>query len=226
MQETPESEWADAIKPGVLGADEALINGLGATEAAKYLGISNPYRNGRLTDAASTAFEEYSRAWAKRVSAAMHSERAPTRHHATKKSPAQLDREIAEALARPHGKPANGDAAGTDAAEFQRRRNLPYVEVRHMSAGRTADIHLSLGGVDLGSRHDTLKRGKVVSTHYVLTPISRLVDQLHDDERVALDAMLAGNGKRSTEINTLIPDPAQRTYVKMLADQLKNLPPR
>ena len=63
MQETPESEWPDAIKPGVLGADEALINGLGATEAAKYLGISNPYRNGKLTDAAGTAFEEYSRAW-------------------------------------------------------------------------------------------------------------------------------------------------------------------
>ena len=130
MQETPESEWADAIKPGVLGADEALINGLGFTEAAKRLGISNPYRNGNLTDAASTAFEEYSRAWAKRVSAALRSDKAPTQHHArkrqpsevklvgdvadaysfvdrlkhgdrTKKSPTQLDREIADALAKP-----------------------------------------------------------------------------------------------------------------------------
>lgn len=146
------------------------------------------------------------------------------RHHATRKSPAQLDREIAEALA----KPANGDAASTDAAEFQRRRNLPHVEIRRMFTESTSDIHLSLGGVDLGSRHDTWKHGKVVSTHYVLTPISRLVAQLLDDERVALDAMLEGNGngKRSAEINALIPDPAQRTYVKMLANQLKGSPPR
>ena len=100
MQETPESEWADALKPGVLGADEALINALGTAEAAKYLGVSNPYRNGNLTDASSRAFEEYARAWAKRVSEAVRSEKSSTRHHATKKSPAQLDREIAEALAR------------------------------------------------------------------------------------------------------------------------------
>ena len=99
MQETPENEWADAIKPGVLGADEALINSLGTAEAAKRLGVSNPYRNGNLTDAASDAFEEYSRAWAKRVSDALHSQKTPTTHHATKKSPAQLQREIDEVLA-------------------------------------------------------------------------------------------------------------------------------
>lgn len=56
-----------------------------------------------------------------------------------------------------------------------------------------------------------------------------LVEQLSDDERVALDAMLAdngngnGNGKRKIEISALIPDAARRTYVKMLADQLKGL---
>ena len=107
MQETPEEDWADAIKPGVLGADEALINALGTAEAAKYLGISSPYRNGNITDATMKAFEEYSRAWAKRVSEELRSEQASTRHHATKtspkttkKSPAQLDAEIAEALAQ------------------------------------------------------------------------------------------------------------------------------
>lgn len=102
MQETPESEWPDAIKAGRLGADENLINSLGYAEAAKYLGISNPYRNGKLTDAASTAFEEYSRAWAKRVSDALRAQKVPTRNHATKKKTArQLEREIAHALAKP-----------------------------------------------------------------------------------------------------------------------------
>lgn len=80
-------------------------------------------------------------------------ETQPKRHHATKKSAAQLDREIAEAT------------------EFQRRRNLPGVEVRRMFGTRYAEIHLSRGGVDLGSRTDMLKRGKVVSTMYVLPPV-------------------------------------------------------
>ena len=95
MQETPQAEWADAIKPGVLGADEGLINALGYVEAAKYLGINKPYRDGQLTDAASTAFGNYARAWAKRVSEALRSEQ----HHATKKTSTQLQREIDEVLA-------------------------------------------------------------------------------------------------------------------------------
>ncbi len=101
MQETPESAWTDALKPGVLGRDEYLINSLGTTEAAKYLGISNPYRNGKLTGVASTAFEEYAHAYAKRVSEALRSEKASTRHHAVKKSSAQLQRDIDEALTTP-----------------------------------------------------------------------------------------------------------------------------
>lgn len=52
---------------------------------------------------------------------------------------------------------------------------------------------------------------------------TELVDQLAHDERVALDAMLAGNGKRKAEINTLIPDAGRRRYVKWIADQLKGL---
>ena len=133
MQETPESEWPDAIKPGVLGADEALINGLGATEAAKYLGISNPYRNGKLTDAAGTAFEEYSRAWAKRVSTAL-TETAPTRHHATKKSPAQLDREIAEALHSPSGRQPLRPARSANVvtlAKFAKKANEAIYDLTH-----------------------------------------------------------------------------------------------
>ena len=99
MQETPEGAWADAIKPGVLGADESLINALGTAEAAKYLGVGIPYRNGKLTDAASKAFGEYARAYARRVSEALRSENASMRQHATKKkSAAQLDREINEVV--------------------------------------------------------------------------------------------------------------------------------
>ena len=82
----------------------------------------------------------------------------------SKKSSAQLDRDIAEALANPTGR--------ADAAEFQRRRNLPGVEVRRMFGTRYTEIHLSRGGVDLGSRTETLKRGKVVSTLYVLPPLA------------------------------------------------------
>ena len=107
MQETPEGEWADAIKPGVLGADEGLINALGYVEAAKRLGINKPYRDGQLTDAASTAFGDYARAWTKRVSEALRSEQ----HHATKKkTSAQLQREIDEVLARPLARIVNVEA--------------------------------------------------------------------------------------------------------------------
>ena len=152
MQETPESEWADAIKPGVLGADEFLINSLGAAEAAKYLGISNPYRNGKLTAAASTAFEEYSRAWAKRVSEALRSEKASTRHHATKKSPAQLDREIAQALATKLGRPEL--AALRDPRGFARelRRQLQAQQLKQKGARFRAAYPYVVKHLDRGLR--------------------------------------------------------------------------
>lgn len=55
--------------------------------------------------------------------------------------------------------------------EFYRRRNLPYVDVRYLSAGRTFDVHLSYCGKDLGSKTEVKKRGKVISVHYCLPPI-------------------------------------------------------
>lgn len=67
ISETPESEWADAIKPGTLGADEGLINALGVTEAARSLGVERAYDDGALTEAAQAAFGAYSAAWRARV---------------------------------------------------------------------------------------------------------------------------------------------------------------
>lgn len=61
-----------------------------------------------------------------------------------------------------------------DATEFQRRRNMPHVQVRHMSAGRTFDVVLSIQGIEIGSRCDLLKRGNVVSRTYVLPSLDRL----------------------------------------------------
>lgn len=56
----------------------------------------------------------------------------------------------------------------SDETEFQRRRNMPGVEVRYMSAGRTFDVVLSLCGREIGWRTDILKRGKVVSSTFIL----------------------------------------------------------
>ncbi len=52
------------------------------------------------------------------------------------------------------------------------------------------------------------------------------LDRLSADERVAIDALLAGNGKRSAEVEALVPDADRRKYIKTLADQLKSLRPR
>lgn len=60
------------------------------------------------------------------------------------------------------------DDSKEQATEFQRRRNLPHVQVRYMFTKRTTDVVLSRCGVELGSRTDLLKRGKVVSSQYVL----------------------------------------------------------
>ena len=64
------------------------------------------------------------------------------------------------------------DSTGpADATEYWRRRSLPGVEVRRMMAGRSYDEFLSLLGRDIGSRHQTLTRGKVSSEYYLLPPM-------------------------------------------------------
>ena len=55
-----------------------------------------------------------------------------------------------------------------EATEFSRRRNLPFAQVQHMSAGRTADVVVTLGGKVIASRTEILKRGKVCQTGYFL----------------------------------------------------------
>lgn len=52
--------------------------------------------------------------------------------------------------------------------EYQRRRNLPGVEVRRMYTKRTADQVLSHTGRELGTRTEVTTRGKVTSVLYVL----------------------------------------------------------
>ena len=54
------------------------------------------------------------------------------------------------------------------AKEFQRRRNLPYVEVKYMFTKRTSDTQLKLCGRDLGSKTEVTTRGKVTNTLYIL----------------------------------------------------------
>jgi hypothetical protein len=55
-----------------------------------------------------------------------------------------------------------------EAREFSRRRNLVGTTIRYLPAGRTMTVVLSRGGTELGSKTDLTKRGKVVSTLYVL----------------------------------------------------------
>jgi len=55
--------------------------------------------------------------------------------------------------------------------EFYRRRGLPNVNVRQCSTKRTFDVFLSYCGKEYGSKHEVLKRGKVVSTTYILPEI-------------------------------------------------------
>lgn len=54
------------------------------------------------------------------------------------------------------------------ATEFARRREMPGVEVRRMHSKRVLDVVLSLRGRNIGSKTEVTKRGKVVSTLYVL----------------------------------------------------------
>lgn len=61
----------------------------------------------------------------------------------------------------------------TDEREFYRRRNLHDVEVRYLNAGRTQDVQLTHCGRDLGSKTTTIRRGKVVSTHYYLPTLPK-----------------------------------------------------
>lgn len=56
-----------------------------------------------------------------------------------------------------------------DATEFQRRRNLPGVVVRHLDGGkRSMTVELKRNGQEIGSMTHSYKRGKVVSTLYIL----------------------------------------------------------
>ena len=55
-----------------------------------------------------------------------------------------------------------------EAREFQRRRNLPGVEVRYMSGKRYSTVVLERMGRTIGEKHDTITRGKVTSTSYHL----------------------------------------------------------
>ena len=61
--------------------------------------------------------------------------------------------------------------AKTEATEWNRRRNLPGVEVRHMSAGRCFDVQLSLCGKDLGTKSTVSTRGKPGEPYYYLPEI-------------------------------------------------------
>lgn len=59
-----------------------------------------------------------------------------------------------------------------DATEWTRRRSLPYVEVHYMFTKKTSTVVLSLLGKEIGSKTETTKRGKVVSTLFVLPTLA------------------------------------------------------
>jgi hypothetical protein len=79
MNENPRSEWGAAIRPGTLGADEALINAFGVNEAARILGVTRAYVNGELTKKAYEAFRSYAKTWAATVEDALKSSHATIR---------------------------------------------------------------------------------------------------------------------------------------------------
>lgn len=54
------------------------------------------------------------------------------------------------------------------ATEYQRRRDLPGVEVKYMNAGRTSDTVISLCGKEMGSKTTIYTRGKVSQVSYFL----------------------------------------------------------
>ena len=55
------------------------------------------------------------------------------------------------------------------ATEWQRRRNLPGVDVRRMFTKRTTDIVLSICGREIASRIEITKRDKIVQTLYIFS---------------------------------------------------------
>ena len=55
--------------------------------------------------------------------------------------------------------------------EFNRRRNLPHVEVRYFNGKRFTETELSLSGKVIASKITTLKRGKEDKTTYFLPKI-------------------------------------------------------
>lgn len=57
------------------------------------------------------------------------------------------------------------------ATEWQRRRNLPGVQVRYMNTKRVSDTVLTLMGRELGTKTTVYKRGKVSQVSYYLPPI-------------------------------------------------------
>ena len=94
-------------------------------------------------------------------------------------NPAKFERCVREvkASAKKHGYPLKSAYAVCNAAtrknpaeatEFQRRRDLPYVEVRYFHGKRYNTTELTMRGTTIGSKTDSLKRGKVVSTTYFL----------------------------------------------------------
>jgi hypothetical protein len=57
------------------------------------------------------------------------------------------------------------------ATEWQRRRNLPGVQVRYMNTKRASDTVLSLLGRELGTKTTIYKRGKVSQVSFHLPEI-------------------------------------------------------
>lgn len=67
LDETLVTEWADAIRPGVLGADESLISAIGVTDAARLFGVPAVGPDGFTSPEFEAACGEYARSWASRV---------------------------------------------------------------------------------------------------------------------------------------------------------------
>jgi hypothetical protein len=60
-----------------------------------------------------------------------------------------------------------------EATEFQRRRNLPWATVRYLPGTRSSTTVVEAQGIELASKTDSLKRGRVVSTMYHLPSLDR-----------------------------------------------------
>lgn len=107
MAENPHGAWARAIRPGTLGADEALINAMGVEEAAVFLGVPRPHVDGELTKSAYKAFRDYARAWTATIEQALKS--GPKSSHATRGPVADVTNAQIRALRREAG--SAGDLA-------------------------------------------------------------------------------------------------------------------